>query len=525
MIKRITLTSLIALFVLAGCNGADEELLSKKTGQLPVQTPPEQLDPDLEPEPDLTIPISIQLTNPNLFVTGVGEADTTQVLVTIIDETGQRIKNPSGSQSNVRVSFESRPNGGELLTSIGKNGATIQGSEFIDLASQDGRIGFNLRSGTLPGVIEIKVSLIDQPSQFAVSPKINVSSGPAESITFSYPYDSITNLGNGFYQRLIGVSVNDKWGNSVPDGTVVNLTVLDSVVMSNIMPVVNAELRTNDPATAAEIEQNESRLTIGTATVAENATIRRNNTDRFIESGDRVLLWNALATDKLRFVSSLAVNDISVSKNYLSNQDDLDFIIGASLLGASIAGEDGLGNRLTGQLRVQNGMGQAYLTYPANSNSLNLGCGGVSAIDLRYQPLGSAQVWISAESNQGKATTINNQACFAALSPLEIINFNEISSISSTSAISLSVRDAGNVNLPYTRISSMVTIEESAPGFAVSVTPCFEGTVYESLTNLAGACTMTINVVAPIDPDDTASAKVVFRVDESTSVEIDVNID
>jgi hypothetical protein len=184
-------------------------------------------------------------------------------------------------------------------------------------------------------------------------------------------------MGNGTYRREGGLLVTDRYGNPVADGTVINLGVIDSVLLSNRAPQINYGFGSSIIDGNASTTANSAVFTDQSNSLFQSAVITRNNTNRFIEAQDRVLIFNAQAEDKNRFVAALPnqASSVTVNKNYLNTETGLEYLIGASLLGMQVAGVDPAKEGLvSGQAVTQDGAASFYLTYPANQDTILTSC-------------------------------------------------------------------------------------------------------------------------------------------------------
>ena len=136
-----------------------------------------------------------------------------------------------------------------------------------------------------------------------------------------------------------------------------------------------------------------------------NSTVFRNDFKRGIQADDRVLLQDDVAPqDKSRYVASKSTggSSLEVQTSYSADYAGRNFIVGASLLGGHISGTTEKGNVATltpGTSLTKDGLADIYVTYPANNNTINVGCGDVPGRDFRHLPRGSARVFTIAESS------------------------------------------------------------------------------------------------------------------------------
>ncbi|MEJ2699218.1 MAG: hypothetical protein P8Z70_06125, partial [Desulfuromonadales bacterium] len=366
-------------------------------------------------------------------------------------------------------SFLTQPNGGEYLT--GKNAAgnivSTLSTGTIDVVTTGGSASINLQSGIRPGPVEIRVEALGadgnplNPPVVASLPQVNIASGPPHTIELSHPIThSVIDLNTanpsvpGFYRRVGSASVTDRYGNDVPDGTVINLGLVDSVI--------------NMGSTGASTAGDPVLTDPGGAFL--NDFITRNNAPRYIQDNDRVLIFNAQAEDKSRFVtnaSSRTQTTLVTSSNLQNNASSLDYVVGASLLGAYISGDDGSGNLIKGTAVVQNGTAKFWVTYPANSDTILNGCYGYSGADpgsyfggdVRFDNPKSSQVYVVASTSSNDAATVDRgQFCFAAIAGFSL--GASPAKLSGSGTVTLDLADGGDgISLPFVPVSYSITYD------------------------------------------------------------------
>ncbi|WP_044408747.1 beta strand repeat-containing protein [Thiomicrospira microaerophila] len=453
--------------------------------------------------------LEFNIANKQLYVFGVGKQDTTSLTITVKTASGNLIDDAEVGVNNLRVSLKTRPNAGEKL--IGKDASgnvveTSSGVSTLPLRTLNGVATLTLQSGTLPGVVEIEAEALMPngdslaPRLIGVVPQVSIASGPPHSINLSYPVaNAVSNLGNGVYRRVGSAFVTDRFGNAVPDGTVISLGVLDSVIASN-NPSPGYAVNTGNPDSNASFDSGTSLLRDNTNSPFLGS-ITRNNTSRGLKNKDRVLLLNAQSEDKSRFVDNFTANTVTANKNYQSQtvNSSLVYVAGASLLSSQIDGMNMLtGTPVRGQAITKDGYATFYLRYPADELHILTGCFQDNpTLDTRESaaPAGSAQVWVVAESSETGATTVDNRACFSALHDFELIN----NGISSDGSVSVTLRDATLIPLPFVSLSSYVSYETNTGLLAVSVGNCSGRT--DQRTNANGNCRLPINVTGGASGD------------------------
>ena len=459
--------------------------------------------------------IIITSTMAQVSVAGVGQPETLNFIVEVFDDSGTLIPDPPVGLNNLRVRFLTQPNGGERVAGTSAAGTVVSttNNSWVLVRTVDGRGALNMHSGTLPGVVEIEAEALQDDGNPFVPPvkgiisQLSIASGPPHTIVLSAPHSaSVENVGGGVYRRTGRAIVTDRYGNTVPEGTTINLGLLDSIIAMGNTGAVSADSGTLTDTSRAGAQG------------FDQAWITRNNTQRSIQMNDRVLLLSAPAADKGRFVAlSPAEQSIIVQRDYVSSGTGLSYAIGASLLGGSIAGE------AVGTAVASNGVAPFEVTYPANPSALGIGClsygtpGDVTTYsdDMRF-PVGqrkSGQVLVIASSSDDSATTIDlGQFCFGHVNG-ETFDLVFPETLSESRAVNLRLRDGGDgVLLPFKTILTNVVYINRSAGFAVNVGP--------AVTNSNGVADVEVTIAGAESGD---AATITFRHNDAEA-EVAVNI-
>jgi hypothetical protein len=464
----------------------------------------------------------ITVSRPHIFVKGVGKQETTGITVTIVDGAGNKIGESGYSSENIRLSFATSPMGGEVLGGNDLNGEPVTPAREIWVASSDGVASINLQSGTIAGVVAILVEVYDGTGQesenfrfSAMISEIVIASGPAHSINLTSPnINAIENLGGGVYRRIGKALVIDRYGNAVPDRTVVNLGLVDSVIAKGSDGSITLP---RDLTSTPDNPLNFAGQAIARGNDFTTAFITRNNVARMIESNDRLLITNANAEDKSRVIAArpTAHNTITVQKDFINRDRDpsadpdptLNYLIGAATLGGGIAGliyDSEWGESLTqGVAHTRNGIATFYVTYPAHEQRILLGCGiGGSACDRaanfifpqsqasclvaggnwinyhdqRYVETDRQEVYVVAsvsESQVDSAVTMDRgQFCYTPIAGFQLDSSTD--KLSASGWVTLQLWDGGDrIALPFYPISASATIDNRGSG-------CFIGNVLQA---------------------------------------------
>lgn len=419
--------------------------------------------------------ILVTTTQSNIAVAGVGKTDSTTISIQIVDSLGQAINETIwGANNTAKVEILAAPNGGESISGLDAAATTVIGSVTtpIDIITSGGSTTLNLQAGTLPGVVEVRVTAYDSTGTLldgsggtaavrASVPIVTISSGPAHTIVLSHPItNSIEDLNSaspsapGFYRRVGTAVVTDRYGNSVADGTVINFGLVDSVIAEG----TDGATTVGDPTLTSAAPD----LADGSATTLSTASITRNGVARKIQVNDRILIVDAEAEDKSRHVGSpltVTATTLDMQRDFQNTAANLDYIVGASLLGGYISGVASDGTTLvTGQGITVNGLARFYVTYPANSAGIMTGCAPYR--DTRTVPMGGARVYVSASASDDSATTVNlGDFCFAPIAGYAIST--STATVSSTSQVTIQVRDGGDtVPVPFVGVSVPVVVTD-----------------------------------------------------------------
>lgn len=430
--------------------------------------------------------IQIESVSPSeIAVTGVGEPDQATVSLHVVDEVGNSI---DGSDYALEISFLARTDGWEKLTEGGA-GSDNSDYEAITIGINDGYALFHVQSGSEPGVLNLLARVLDEtgqpldPAVRALIPGISVASGPPHILSLSAPkIDGVVNLTTGpdgdldqtpgFYSKRAGISVLDRWGNAVPDGTVINVGVMDTILASG----------TGDLTEEVDSEFNGILRDINGPITLTPSSI--NDTDRIAEAPDRVVVNNAEAHNKSRFVAGIEGDEIAVTRPYVEAENGLEYWVGASLRGSAIYGMNPDGSVTKGTVITRNGLGQLRFVYPANPNTIHL---GVVEDDPRYPGPATKIASIFTCTDDSATMVDTGTLIFASIAGWTLTGRPE--SINETTIITLEVFDGGDeIPLPFVELTPIVEVNrDAASDLSVDAQEC----VTEPWT---GACNSTITI-------------------------------
>ena len=301
----------------------------------------------------------------------------------------------------------------------------------------------------------------------------------AYTIAISYPSDdaiSIPENGPGIYSYNASLLVTDQNGNHPPDGTIVQLDAIDTILAKGTITAA-------DSISGSTLAIGVPTLTDGTITTLDVAGVRRGSGNtgplRQIQPGDVVILRNADRNDQYRFVASTPTtttvtvtspfNSTYPNANYQGVNNSTEYFIGQSVVGVSIIGFDTEnGNApLSGHTKTVEGIGTFRIDYPANPSTITLGCSGdvlngyengsgVEAIDYRYDVLNSADVAVIAQlDGSSSVTTVDWEGCFTAISPTSLTASPETVTVANGGTVTVFIDYIDNklISLPFVSVT------------------------------------------------------------------------
>jgi len=353
-------------------------------------------------------------------------------------------------------------------------------------------------------------------------PGSGAQTGAASSIVVSYPItNTLTNLGHGFYRRTGSAIVTDEDGNIVPDGTQVFFKIIDSVKAEGTIDTADGDSLSSKTLT-------DTTPTLGdgtTATTMDMAYVVRNSGYRFIEPEDQVFLSGGYKGDLERAVSSttLTASTVTVKDAYSTAYPNAtyatgatSFVIGASHIGAEVAGVDADGVLTTGVGSTIDGIAKFAITYPANVDTVMVGCGSVPTIDTRYTPIGSADVYMAAYVSGNRAATIT-QPCFGYMLGGTLETFP--SAMSSSGTVTVVFRDGGDtIPVSFAPIGFSV---ETTGTVAVTVADTDVAPATTNKTKYGGSITYNVTVAGGASGD---TATITFDAGNGTSAEVAITV-
>ncbi len=149
---------------------------------------------------------------PVIYVQGSGASTQATLKFKVLDAIGATIPN-----ATVTAAITSNPGGVGL-------GAAGSIAPLTLSSDSQGFVNFQIYAGTVPGPVQVKVSLNDLA--YAYSSNITVQSGPPAQDRFSLSAATYNLEGQDIDGKTttLTIRVADRQGNAVPDGTVINFT-------------------------------------------------------------------------------------------------------------------------------------------------------------------------------------------------------------------------------------------------------------------------------------------------------------
>jgi len=164
----------------------------------------------------------VSATPPQIYVAGSGALE--QAVVSF------KVMSGATPLSNVPVRFS-------ILVNPGGVGLSSSGSAADVTATTDasGMVNVSVFSGTIPGPVKVRAALESDPTVFAETQNLSVSSGPPSQrfMSLSLSTFNIDGWSRDGTPTTLTVRLADRQGNPVEDGTVVNFTAEGGQVASS----------------------------------------------------------------------------------------------------------------------------------------------------------------------------------------------------------------------------------------------------------------------------------------------------
>lgn len=318
--------------------------------------------------------------------------------------------------------------------------------------------------------------------------------GTPANIAITYPavsaiehLEDASGFKTGIYSLAGSVVVTDRNGNAVADDTIVQLDVIDTIIAAGTIGAGDSITATSLTDTNPTIIDDAG---IGAADFT-TANVKEGGSNFFIDNQSMVLIYDAAdRQDQARFVSSTIANTITVNSTYNSTYPNAsypsgstDYIIGRTTVGMKIVGIDSeTGDKTEGVAKTKNGIASFRLEYPANADTMSVGCGAIPASDIRFPTLNTRDTWVRATAGSDAITIVNDDGCFYHILPETFVP--STAAILSGNTVTLQLLDAEGVSIPFETIPA-IAVEVFAGGVVVAT-----GT--DCVTNRYGFCTVTV---------------------------------
>lgn len=316
--------------------------------------------------------------------------------------------------------------------------------------------------------------------------------GAPYTVAMSFPKsNAVTQLTGelaGYYSRVGTAVVTDQNGNAVKDGTTVQLDAIDSI---KAIGTIGAA----DSLTGSTLNDGDPTLADGTAPsngglfTTAGFTTRETKEFQAIKNGDIVLLTGADASDQVRYVNAvLGTTSVSVTAPYNNTYPNTTYsagtttyVIGNSAIGVLVYGVDpNGGNDTRGYGTTKDGLVKFRVAYPANDNTMLVGCFNPASTDTRYStPAGYARTYVVASAG-GRVSTWTGNFCFGGMASYTL-TANPSTIYKNNDTVTLVLRDANGYVLPFQTVSAYAGASTAGP---ISATSC--------TTDAAGTCTSTM---------------------------------
>ena len=508
-----------------GCSGSVVSVVASTVGASPVSG---NLSIDLAPATNL---LFIDAKPSTIFLVGSGGATQSVVKFRLVNASNAALQG-----QNVLLELRDLA-GGIPKTSFG----TIGNVASITLpTNSSGEVSVPVFSGTVPTNVSIKATLLSNVSVTTSSAVLAIASGRAVQSRASLAIEKFAIEGANVdgVNSTVTMSLADRQGNPVPDGTAINFVTEGGVMIPPVCTTVNSScsvlIRSQNPRPA------DGRVSILAYALGEEDFVDLNFDNAYTPGEPFVDLGNAFRDDAARVTnisgtyipgyfsvpragSAACVNVIPGQSNFLGRPDSCDGVWGAADVrqqgiiifatsGAVISAVAQTGNNLV------------YSVADGNGNSVPTG----SAIEVSSIPTcpiqnGSSVVVANSLSpatfSVGYRTAVGEPCprgtviTVKVTSPLGLVSTRSFA-VPATPPVALSVLSGPSASVlsgsarvttvsggtgPYSVGSSAVAVATVAlSGSALTITGVAAGTAFVVVSDAAGGeFTITVTVPAP----------------------------
>jgi hypothetical protein len=169
----------------------------------------------------------VSATPAQIYVSGSGAAEQSVVVFKVLSSAGTALANQA-----LTFSIQTNPGG----VGLNASGSTASVSATTDAA---GRATVSIFSGTIPGPVKVRATLVSNASVFAETQNLTVASGPPSQRFMSLAVETfnIEGWNRDGQSTNLTVRIADRQGNAVADGTVVNFVTEGGQVASSCATV------------------------------------------------------------------------------------------------------------------------------------------------------------------------------------------------------------------------------------------------------------------------------------------------
>ena len=296
----------------------------------------------------------------------------------------------------------------------------------------------------------------------------------------------------GKYIRNASVTVLDHDGSPAADGVQVYLSVIDSIVAQGQVDAAGNTLTIASTGTVTDtapmygggITPFETANDFTSARLLRQSALFSLNDEtpyylvlRYAETFDQFRTLTTGSATATGFSVTSPFSQSYPGGEYTTAAYQTEFYVGASLLGATVAGIDAQGTKTAGITAVKGGDGNASFQIAYPTSLINAGCNeGSPSLDVRFSPLGSSyrMFVIAYVDGYPQAASINEDFCFSAIAGGEILLGIDSISVPAggtvTGSFSITVIDGGDgVVVPYTGVgvtasnTALITVAGAAP--------------------------------------------------------------
>ena len=202
-----------------GCSGSTVSIVASTTGATPIN---KNLTIDLAPATNL---LFVDATPTTIYLDGSGGATQSIVRFKLVNASNAALQN-----QNVRLELRDLAAGGIPKTSFGTVGNLAPITQPTD---SNGEVAVPVFSGTVPTNVSVKATLVLNENITTTSAVLAIASGrPVQArVSLAVKNFSIEGANNDGETTTVTMSLADRQGNPVPDGTAINFVTEGGVMI------------------------------------------------------------------------------------------------------------------------------------------------------------------------------------------------------------------------------------------------------------------------------------------------------